>query len=326
MGFTGRWRSWRELKTNFLHHSYWFHNAERCSTRMTMEVAVHMYPFLISHNVFYKSFIIYASISILLVLHELLHLVLPQLLTCGLWGGNCQLSFLTTEAAAVLKYLFEVNLQDLPSVARTCLSSAPMTVPFPSLSKTLRPSTKSSKVPRSLALQMCWCMGRNWSKSSILLCMSVENNKTNINNDHNKKKKWKGLIFELYLNLSLCLTEQMLYLNLIQQSISTNLIVHMQGKSPTVNTTNLQLWAFQGHTWSLRWWGFGPEPWSSHHTGRKWFSSRWSGFCQTAGRHLWNLLTKTKGPLNSAQFNKNLWGDALKCTLGGKITIYNGMP
>lgn len=64
----------------------------------------------------------------------------------------------------------------LPRVARTCLSSAPITVPFPSLSNTLRPSTKSSKVPRSLALQMCWCMGRNWSKSSIFTCIS--DNKT----------------------------------------------------------------------------------------------------------------------------------------------------
>lgn len=34
------------------------------------------------HNVFYKSFIIYAAISILLVLHQLLHLILFHLLTC----------------------------------------------------------------------------------------------------------------------------------------------------------------------------------------------------------------------------------------------------
>lgn len=77
-----------------------------------------------------------------------------------------------------LKIQHAVRPFNSPSVARTCLSSAPMTVPFPSLSNTLRPSTKSSNVPRSLALQMCWCMGRNCSKSSILVCMSVENHES----------------------------------------------------------------------------------------------------------------------------------------------------
>lgn len=74
-----------------------------------------------------------------------------------------------------LKIQHAVRPFNSPSVARTCLSSAPMTVPLPSLSNTLRPSTKSSNVPRSLALQMCWCMGRNCSKSSIFVCMSVDN-------------------------------------------------------------------------------------------------------------------------------------------------------
>lgn len=43
---------------------------------------VAQWGYLSWHNVFYKSFIIYATISILLVLHQLLHLVLTHLLTC----------------------------------------------------------------------------------------------------------------------------------------------------------------------------------------------------------------------------------------------------
>ncbi|KAG5835224.1 hypothetical protein ANANG_G00269940 [Anguilla anguilla] len=59
-----------------------------------------------------------------------------------------------------------------PSVARTCRSSAPMMVPLPSLSKTRRPSTKSSKLPLSLEREMCWSMGRKVSKSTILELIS----------------------------------------------------------------------------------------------------------------------------------------------------------
>ncbi len=59
-----------------------------------------------------------------------------------------------------------------PSVAKTWRSSAPITVPFPSLSKTLRPSTKSSNVPWSLALEICCSMGRNVSKSRCLVFIS----------------------------------------------------------------------------------------------------------------------------------------------------------
>lgn len=110
-----------------------------------------------------------------------------------------------------------------PSVARTCLSSAPMTVPFPSLSNTLRPSTKSSNVPRSLALQICWCMGRNCSKSSILVCMSVE-------------KSWKCWFY---------------YRKIQNGTVMTDTTVH---------TAHLQPWASQGHAWSPSGLDSGPKP------------------------------------------------------------------
>lgn len=54
--------------------SFWFNYAEWSHTTQ--------WGYLSWHDVFYKSFIIYASISVLLVLHQLLHLVLTQLLTC----------------------------------------------------------------------------------------------------------------------------------------------------------------------------------------------------------------------------------------------------
>lgn len=48
-----------------------------------------------------------------------------------------------------------VNVFYLPNVCRTWRSSAPIMVPFPSLSKTRNPSTKSSNVPRSFDLDTC---------------------------------------------------------------------------------------------------------------------------------------------------------------------------
>lgn len=114
-----------------------------------------------------------------------------------------------------------------------------MTVPFPSLSNTLRPSTKSSKVPRSFALQMYWCIGRNWSKSSILVCMSVENNEstdfTKVEKGGEGKKVLDRLqswpLFELFIAFNRCC----LWTNVIiwTQSINTNLTVHIDIKGIT---------------------------------------------------------------------------------------------
>lgn len=81
---------------------------------------------------------------------------------------NCQKNKLNKQKKHFKKRII------LPSVVRTWRSSAPITVPFPSLSKTRRPSTMSSNEPWSLFLVMAWNMGRNCSKSSNLFISARE--------------------------------------------------------------------------------------------------------------------------------------------------------
>lgn len=158
----------------------------------------------------------------------------------------------------------------------TCLSSAPITVPFPSLSKTRRPSTKSSYVPCShsqsiitrlinepslvesenfsLTLSLDWAtccsIGRKVSKSTSLTSISVQ------------RMDNLSLFFSTTVG------------SLIMLKTCVRVCVY------------LQVWVVPALVGLRCWLDFVPELSSHLHTERNKSSSDCLEFCQTAGRLL----------------------------------------
>lgn len=161
--------------------------------------------------------------------------------------------FLTKHSLGLLVMeLFCSDVLYLPNVASTWRSSAPITVPFPSLSKTRRPSTKSSNVPWSLDLDTCWNIGRKVSKSISLLFISRENG----------------------------------YCKHIKKIIHFNCAMFSLYGQSTVYFSHPQVWVCQVLWWPQHLWDSDPTPSWHHHTERKWSSFHQSVFCRIAWRPL----------------------------------------